>query len=211
MKLSGIDYFMTTKLSWSEYNLTPYDTFMWKGIDGTKVLTHFSPSREYFEAGHGEGHEGLSHYTTYNALIQPSQIAGGWKRFQQKGIDDHFLVSYGYGDGGGGPTRLRCWSRAGAWKTAHAQHARGAADAGAPLLRGAGAARGGRPAAARVERRTVPRVPSRHLHRSWLDNKRNNRKIELALRSAELRFLEAAKYGMAYPAEALASHLEGWC
>ena len=93
MKLSGIDYFMTTKLSWSEYNLTPYDTFLWKGIDGTKVLTHFSPSREYFEAGHGEGHEGLSHYTTYNALIQPSQIAGGWKRFQQKGIDDHFLVS----------------------------------------------------------------------------------------------------------------------
>ncbi|MBQ1236371.1 MAG: alpha-mannosidase, partial [Oscillospiraceae bacterium] len=43
MKLCGIDYFMTTKISWNEYNKMPYDTFNWKGIDGTQVLTHFSP------------------------------------------------------------------------------------------------------------------------------------------------------------------------
>ena len=38
---------MTSKLSWSEFNCSPYDTFTWKGIDGSEVLTHFTPSREY--------------------------------------------------------------------------------------------------------------------------------------------------------------------
>ena len=95
---------MTTKLSWSEFNLSPYDTFQWKGIDASQVLTHFSPSREYFEAGQGEGHEGLSHYTTYNAMITPSQIAGGWKRFQQNALDHEEQGSVGDGGGGGGPT-----------------------------------------------------------------------------------------------------------
>lgn len=203
MKLSGIDYFMTTKLSWSEYNLTPYDTFMWKGIDGTKVLTHFSPSREYYEAGHGEGHEGLTHYTTYNALIQPSQIAGGWKRFQQKGIDDHFLVSYGYGDGGGGPTD---------WMLEQGRRMETPMP-NTPVVRQTQA----RPFFEALEKRVAvdPRLPvwsgelyleyHRGTYTAQAHNKRNNRKIELALRSAELRFLEAAKYGMAYPAEALAA------
>ena len=78
MKQSGIDYFMTTKISWNEFNLMPYDTFQWKGMDGSKVLTHFAPAREFFDNVPGEGHEGLNYYTTYNALLQPSQIAGGW-------------------------------------------------------------------------------------------------------------------------------------
>lgn len=105
MKLCGIDYFMTTKISWNEYNKMPYDTFSWKGIDGTSVLTHFSPVRDYYSTNIGEGHHRHSdHYTTYTSIMNPSEIAGAWKRFMQKGLDDHVLVLYGYGDGGGGPT-----------------------------------------------------------------------------------------------------------
>ena len=40
MKKCGIDYFMTTKLAWNQFNKVPYDTMMWRGIDGTEVLTH---------------------------------------------------------------------------------------------------------------------------------------------------------------------------
>lgn len=47
MKKCGIRYFMTTKISWNEFNKMPYDTFEWEGIDGTRILTHFSPSRDY--------------------------------------------------------------------------------------------------------------------------------------------------------------------
>lgn len=47
MKQSGVDYFMTTKIGWNEKNCFPYDTFWWEGLDGTKVLTHMSPARDY--------------------------------------------------------------------------------------------------------------------------------------------------------------------
>ncbi len=105
MKLADIDYFLTTKISWNEFNRMPCDTFLWKGIDGTGVLTHFPPVRDYYSANIGEGyHRHSDHYTTYTSVMNPSEIAGGWKRFSQKGLDDHFLVLYGYGDGGGGPT-----------------------------------------------------------------------------------------------------------
>ena len=105
MKLSGIDFFMTTKISWNEFNQMPYDTFLWNGIDGTGILTHFSPVRDYYSANIGEGyHRHSDYFTTYTSIMNPSEIAGGWKRFTQKGLDDHFLVLYGYGDGGGGPT-----------------------------------------------------------------------------------------------------------
>jgi alpha-mannosidase len=133
MKQSGIDYFMTTKLSWSEFNLSPFDTFLWKGVDGSEVLTHFSPSRDYVSDTVGERHEELRNFTTYNAMLNPNQVAGGWKRFQQKELDDRFLVSYGYGDGGGGPTEWMIEKR-----TAHghaaSRDARGQALASAALL-----------------------------------------------------------------------------
>jgi len=104
LKKSGIDYFYTSKLSWSEFNLSPYDTFQWKGIDGSEVLTHFTPSRDFSGMGKGDPNSDLAFFTTYNAMINPSQIKGGWQRFQQKGLDNHYLVSYGFGDGGGGST-----------------------------------------------------------------------------------------------------------
>ncbi len=98
IKKSGCDYFMTTKISWNEYNRVPYDTFMWKGIDGTKVLSHFSPSR-------GDDDTRNNFMTTYNAYLSPREIIGGWNRYSQKDLNNNVLVTFGYGDGGGGPTR----------------------------------------------------------------------------------------------------------
>ncbi|NLO46314.1 MAG: alpha-mannosidase [Clostridiales bacterium] len=97
MKLAGIDYFMTTKISWNEYNRFPFDTFMWKGIDGSEILSHFIPSRS--------GSDELDFNTTYNAYLEPKTIIGGWKRYGNKDLNKNVLCSFGYGDGGGGPTR----------------------------------------------------------------------------------------------------------
>ena len=99
MKQCGIDYFMTTKLAWNQINKMPYDTFMWRGIDGSEILTHLvttldlgqDPTKNFF--------------TTYNGQLHPDAIMGGWQRYQQKDINNDILISYGYGDGGGGPTR----------------------------------------------------------------------------------------------------------
>lgn len=99
LKKSGIDYFMTTKLSWNEYNKMPYDTFMWKGIDGTGVLTHFVSTTDYSK-GKPE-----SWFTTYNGFVNPSQVMGCWQRYQQKDLNNQVLNCFGYGDGGGGPTK----------------------------------------------------------------------------------------------------------
>lgn len=103
MQKSGVPYFMTTKISWSEFNKLPYDTFLWEGIDGSRVLTHFVPTRDdtQVDTSHGEN----DHFTTYNGMINPSQVRGGWKRYQQKDLNEEVLNSFGYGDGGGGPTR----------------------------------------------------------------------------------------------------------
>ena len=103
MQQCGIRYFMTTKISWNEFNKMPYDTFLWEGIDGTKVLTHFVPCRDY-NAPAVEGGTETEHFTTYNGVINPSQVLGGWQRYSQKDLNPDILMSYGYGDGGGGPT-----------------------------------------------------------------------------------------------------------
>ncbi len=104
MKKCGIRYFMTTKISWNEFNKMPYDTFEWEGIDGTRILTHFSPSRDYNKSAVESGTE-TEHFTTYNAYLNPSQVKGGWERYSQKYLNDEVLMSFGYGDGGGGPVR----------------------------------------------------------------------------------------------------------
>ena len=100
----GIPYFMTTKISWNEFNKMPYDTFEWEGIDGTRVLTHFVPTRDYNRAA-VEGGTETEHFTTYNGYINPSQMKGAWARYSQKYLNEEVLCSFGFGDGGGGPTK----------------------------------------------------------------------------------------------------------
>ena len=104
MKKSGIRYFTTTKISWNGYNKMPYDTFYWKGIDGTKILTHFISTRDYVRPGTDTTNVNTI-YTTYTGDLNPRQMKGGWQRYQQKSLNKEILCTYGYGDGGGGPTK----------------------------------------------------------------------------------------------------------
>lgn len=87
LKKSGVDYFMTIKISWSQFNKFPYSSFYWEGIDGTRVLAHFPPTNDY------------------NARIHPNQLLPGAEAYREKDRSDIALYSFGFGDGGGGPTR----------------------------------------------------------------------------------------------------------
>lgn len=103
MAKSGIQYFMTTKIGWNETNCFPYDTFMWEGLDGSEILTHMSPARTYLPSWADDSLD--KNYTTYNAYLAPSHMMGGWQRYRQKDISRQFLAAFGFGDGGGGPSR----------------------------------------------------------------------------------------------------------
>jgi alpha-mannosidase len=101
MKGCGVDYFMTTKISWNEYNRLPHDTFRWRGIDGTEVLTHMvtAPLNPLEQFG-----STMQPFYTYNAKFTPYDVAGNWRAYREKAINDELLYLFGYGDGGGGPT-----------------------------------------------------------------------------------------------------------
>ena len=100
IKQAGMEYFFTIKIGWSQYNRLPYDSFWWQGLDGTRILTHFSPTTK--------GSSGF--VSTYNAEASPEEVLNTWTNFQQQdwgspGVTPPLLMSYGHGDGGGGPTR----------------------------------------------------------------------------------------------------------
>lgn len=98
LKKSGIDMFMTTKISWNQYNRMPHDTFRWKGMDGSEVLTHFITTPEPWN-------EPGSWFYTYNGLLTAKTVKGVWESYRDKEINKELLISYGYGDGGGGVNR----------------------------------------------------------------------------------------------------------
>ncbi|MGL4911870.1 MAG: alpha-mannosidase [Romboutsia sp.] len=98
LKKSGISTFMTTKISWNQYNRMPHDTFNWRGMDGSEVLTHFITTPEpWSQPG--------SWFYTYNGRLTPKSVKGVWDAYTDKGITNDLLVSYGFGDGGGGVNR----------------------------------------------------------------------------------------------------------
>jgi alpha-mannosidase len=94
IKAAGLEYFFTIKIGWSQYNRLPYDSFWWQGLDGTRVLTHFSTTPD-----------DSAYASTYNAVASPRQAIGTWRNFQQKELQNELLMAFGWGDGGGGPTR----------------------------------------------------------------------------------------------------------
>ncbi|SFB07520.1 alpha-mannosidase [Cohnella sp. OV330] len=97
LRKSGIKTFMTTKISWSQYNRMPHDTFKWRGIDGSEVLTHFITTPELADPN--------VWWYTYNGQIEPFTVKGIWDTYRDKDINRELLLSYGYGDGGGGVNR----------------------------------------------------------------------------------------------------------
>ncbi|MCH5316423.1 MAG: alpha-mannosidase [Eubacterium sp.] len=86
MKGCGVDYFLTTKITWNDTNRFPYDTFYWQGIDGTKVFAHFNLTHTWPDP------------KTQLEAVYTDKNAGG-----QAGVSNKRLSAFGYGDGGGGP------------------------------------------------------------------------------------------------------------
>lgn len=97
---TGIETFITSKISWNDTNHLPVDTFMWKGIDGSEIFTHFITGA-VDDSILGDGDK----YSTYNSWLSPISLTKGWEMYQQKDINNEILVSFGIGDGGGGVTR----------------------------------------------------------------------------------------------------------
>ncbi len=87
VKLAGAKWFLTQKISWNTVNKFPHHTFNWEGIDGTRVFTHFPP------------------VDTYNSQLSGQELAHAVRNFRDKGAAKNSLVPFGWGDGGGGPTR----------------------------------------------------------------------------------------------------------
>lgn len=97
---SGMKYFLTSKMSWNQFNHFPYHTFRWRGIDGSELLAHFITAQEYEEEK-----EQLARAHTYNAGFYPIEVKSLWQNYEQKPINDELLLLFGRGDGGGGPTK----------------------------------------------------------------------------------------------------------
>lgn len=83
MKKSGVNYFLTTKLSWNDTNNFPYETFRWRGIDGSTVPVHFN---------------------SIHTWIDEESVATRLEAIRNKRESDSVLMAYGFGDGGGGPS-----------------------------------------------------------------------------------------------------------
>ncbi len=98
LKQCELNSFVTSKISWSQYNTMPHDLFMWKGIDGTEILTYFL---EIPEVGNDFSHR----FSTYNGYVSPRTAIGSWVKFKDKELTKQTLITYGFGDGGGGVNR----------------------------------------------------------------------------------------------------------
>jgi alpha-mannosidase len=101
LKKCGIDYFLTTKISWNQFNRLPVDTFYLKGIDGSRVLTHFMTTPEL----RADFIHGLPYKKTYNGEMRPAAVVKSWEAYAQKDINNELIMAFGYGDGGGGPSK----------------------------------------------------------------------------------------------------------
>ncbi|MCE5325624.1 MAG: glycosyl hydrolase-related protein, partial [Planctomycetaceae bacterium] len=161
MKRAGVDYFLTQKMSWSQFNKFPHTTFRWRGIDGSELLTHFPPEN------------------TYNSTLRPESMAAAEKNFRERDVLDEMMVLFGFGDGGGGP------------KAEHIERGRRQADLeGAPRVQfGTAQAFFDRLEKHRAAVPVWSGELYLELHRGTLTTqgrtKRGNRKLELALREAE--------------------------
>ncbi|MEO2047582.1 MAG: glycoside hydrolase family 38 C-terminal domain-containing protein [Pirellulales bacterium] len=87
MALGGIKYFYTTKMTWSSITKFPYTSFVWRGADGTEVLSHLGT-------------------TDYNGEMQLDAHEKACSEHRQVDVHPEQLFPTGYGDGGGGPTEL---------------------------------------------------------------------------------------------------------
>lgn len=180
LRKSDVPYFMTIKLSWNEHNVFPYNTFLWKGIDDSEVLVHMPPEN------------------TYNSGAMPGSIKKAEENFKEKDVSSEALLLFGIGDGGGGPS------------TDHLEYLKREKNFVAlpPVTQ--------QPAIEFFDRIAEDRTqyPKWHgelylekhqgTYTTQAHNKKNNRKIEFALRDCEyLCTLARMKTGFVYPQQEL--------
>jgi len=190
---SGLEYFVTSKLSWNDTDRHPYDTFWWKGIDGTDTKAQLITAQKF---------DSDRIFTTYNSDLSVSEVMGAWKRYEPKAVHDEVLLCYGFGDGGGGPTR--------AMIERGIRLERGIP--GAPKLKLEGIVPfldrlGAKMDADKMAFPTWNGELYLQYHRGTLTNvaknKYNNRKSERLLRELEYLSAMAMRSGVPYPAERL--------
>jgi len=87
MRRAGFEWFFTQKISWNQVNKFPHHTFLWEGIDGSRVFSHF-PSMD-----------------TYNSRLSGSEVAKASRQFRENRLASGSIAPVGWGDGGGGTTR----------------------------------------------------------------------------------------------------------
>jgi alpha-mannosidase len=85
MTEAGCEFFLTQKLSWNDTNKPEHHTFIWEGIDGSRVFTHFPPA------------------DTYNGSFTVEEVEWSIRNFKDGQSSNRSLYMFGWGDGGGGP------------------------------------------------------------------------------------------------------------
>jgi alpha-mannosidase len=181
LSLTGVRWFMTQKLSWNQWNHFPHHTFWWQGLDGTRILSHFPPA------------------DTYVGDLSVQQLDHGARNFAQKDLTDRSMYLFGWGDGGGGPTRHML------------ERARRSRDLeGLPRVELMSSTE----AFQAIEREApLDELPvwegelylemHRGTYTTHAEVKRGNRRLEWALMQAELWSAAAADLGATYPAHEL--------
>ncbi len=179
-RLAGMRWMLTQKISWNEVDRFPHHSFLWEGIDGTRIFTHFPPA------------------DTYSSELSAIDLARAESAFADKGRATRSLLPFGYGDGGGGPTREML-----------AQADRVADLDGSPRVTRQS------PAAFFERAEAEHRDPSVWVGELYLERHRGtftsqartkagNRRCEALLREAELWWTTASLRGLGdYPAETL--------
>lgn len=182
VRAAGSKWFVTQKPSWNETNVIPHTSFLWEGIDGSRVLTHLPPA------------------DTYNSDVSPADLHRGERNNKERGVANTSMLLYGFGDGGGGPTREMV-------AAARRQHD----------LDGSPRVELGTPAQVFEELERALPTPGvwsgemylefhRGTYTSQIRTKQGNRRSEHLLREAELWASTAAvRLGQAYPYDALES------
>ena len=186
LKKSGIEKFFTAKLFWNEINKPPHNMFIWKGIDGSEVFAQLSD--------------------TYVKSLDPHDVMNAWRLHKDKRYSDTHVMTFGYGDGGGGPT---------AWMLENYRRMKGGLP-GFPKLK-MQRAKLTLEESERNFRRSCEQLRftpkwigelyfecHRGTYTTQAANKKNNRRAELKMASAEaLAVIDKQLLGTEYPAEAL--------
>jgi alpha-mannosidase len=85
LRLAGMSYFFTQKMSWNNINKYPNSSFNWVGLDNSQVLCHMAPTE------------------TYNAQVTAGELKMSISNHGNLAEDNQSLLLFGNGDGGGGP------------------------------------------------------------------------------------------------------------